>query len=531
MSTISASTLTTTALVYTADTTGALVFKTGATPTTALTLGADQSATFAGTVNFGTAGFTNLSVTGVATFSAGTVSLPSITTAGDTNTGIYFPAADTIGFTEGGVEALRLNSNGQTATSIAGTASLPSFTRTGDENTGIFFPAADTIAFSEGGTEVMRISSAGNVGIGTNNPVLGLLDINGVSSTLTVRTPDTTSPTLALFVNAGSNGVGTISVDNGGIMTFDTGSTGAGQAERMRITAAGDVLIGTTTALIGSRLVVKSSNNSLASFIGADAAGTSYFVQTNGSGQINHYATYATSGVNCYHAWWTTTSGGSQTQAMTLDVSGNLGIGTTSPNAAFRLDVVGNAGIRIQGGTTGKIDLRSASGNAVFIGMTEAGVADRGVIGFPAGDSAMIFRANGAYDFSTGTAVMRISATGFLQFNSGYGSVETAYGVRAWVNFNGTGTISVRASGNVSSIGDNGTGDYTMNFGTAMPDANYAVSGTCMYPAATNQHFIALGDNNGAGGTNPTASSFRFQTIYRAAGAQDCTWVEVSVVR
>ena len=45
---------------------------------------------------------------------------------------------------------------------------------------------------------------------------------------------------------------------------------------------------------------------------------------------------------------------------------------------------------------------------------------------------------------------------------------------RAWVNFNGTGTPAIRSSGNVSSITDNGTGDYTINFTTAMPDANYA---------------------------------------------------------
>jgi hypothetical protein len=47
------------------------------------------------------------------------------------------------------------------------------------------------------------------------------------------------------------------------------------------------------------------------------------------------------------------------------------------------------------------------------------------------------------------------------------------YGARAWVNFNGAGTVAIRASGNVSSITDNGTGQYTVNFTTAMPDANY----------------------------------------------------------
>lgn len=46
---------------------------------------------------------------------------------------------------------------------------------------------------------------------------------------------------------------------------------------------------------------------------------------------------------------------------------------------------------------------------------------------------------------------------------------------RAWVNFNGTGTVAIRASGNVASITDNGTGDYTINFTTAMPDTDYAV--------------------------------------------------------
>jgi hypothetical protein len=47
------------------------------------------------------------------------------------------------------------------------------------------------------------------------------------------------------------------------------------------------------------------------------------------------------------------------------------------------------------------------------------------------------------------------------------------YTAKAWVNFNGTGTVAIRASGNVSSITDNGTGDYSLNFTTAMTDTNY----------------------------------------------------------
>jgi hypothetical protein len=59
-------------------------------------------------------------------------------------------------------------------------------------------------------------------------------------------------------------------------------------------------------------------------------------------------------------------------------------------------------------------------------------------------------------------------------------SVGTApgYMARAWVNFNGTGTVAIRASGNVSSITDNGTGQYTVNFTTAMPDSNYSTQVT-----------------------------------------------------
>ena len=49
------------------------------------------------------------------------------------------------------------------------------------------------------------------------------------------------------------------------------------------------------------------------------------------------------------------------------------------------------------------------------------------------------------------------------------------YTCKAWVNFNGTGTVAIRASGNVSSITDNGTGDYTVNFTTALPDGNYSL--------------------------------------------------------
>lgn len=82
---------------------------------------------------------------------------------------------------------------------------------------------------------------------------------------------------------------------------------------------------------------------------------------------------------------------------------------------------------------------------------------------------------------STDTEIFKIEDTGQLKavYESTVGTdyntiLHNIYGARAWVNFNGTGTIAIRASGNVSSITDNGIGDYTVNFTTALPDADYA---------------------------------------------------------
>jgi hypothetical protein len=75
---------------------------------------------------------------------------------------------------------------------------------------------------------------------------------------------------------------------------------------------------------------------------------------------------------------------------------------------------------------------------------------------------------------STGTVATAEST--LAQFNA-TGSAPV-YACRAWVNFNGTGTVAIRASGNVSSITDGGVGIYTVNYTTAMPDVNYAATGS-----------------------------------------------------
>lgn len=95
--------------------------------------------------------------------------------------------------------------------------------------------------------------------------------------------------------------------------------------------------------------------------------------------------------------------------------------------------------------------------------------------------------------FSDGST-QSYGTSGNFQFNSGYGSSATAYGCRAWVNFDGTsGSIGAgNGSGNISSVTDNGTGNYTLNFSSAMPDTNYSASGVGRWNADTNTHSCTI---------------------------------------
>jgi hypothetical protein len=166
---------------------------------------------------------------------------------------------------------------------VDGSASTPAIRGT-DANTGIFFPAADTIAFSEGGAEVARFDSSGNLGIGTSSPTVKLDAVvtgNSLNSIIAAR--NTTSGTAAgsqilvgndsssdllvlrtlsstytssgvntangsLIRAGGAGGMTLASTDGSGIINFATGGT----TERMRITSAGQALFG-ATSLLGSR--------------------------------------------------------------------------------------------------------------------------------------------------------------------------------------------------------------------------------------------------------------------------------------
>lgn len=99
---------------------------------------------------------------------------------------------------------------------------------------------------------------------------------------------------------------------------------------------------------------------------------------------------------------------------------------------------------------------------------------------------------------------------------------------RAWVNFNGTGTVAIRSSGNVTSITDNGVGDYTINFTNALPDVNYSVIGN----SGGINSFPFCGVTAPKEGTTPTISSINIAVAYPAGGiATDNGQINVSVFR
>jgi hypothetical protein len=138
--------------------------------------------------------------------------------------------------------------------------------------------------------------------------------------------------------------------------------------------------------------------------------------------------------------------------------------------------------------------------------------------------------------FATGGAErFRIEETGQLKsvYESTVGTdynttLHNGYLCRAWVNFDGTGTVAIRASGNVSSITDNETGDYTVNFTTAMPDANYSV---CL-SGRFDPGFSSAGKDISVHNTAElTVSSVRLFSNDASNSAADCPIVSLGVFR
>jgi hypothetical protein len=139
------------------------------------------------------------------TISAGTTSGTAIAVAGDTSGVLQLQ-------TNGTTAAVSISTGQQVQVHTGGSASAPVISKSDDTNTGIFFPAADTIAFSEGGTESMRIDSSGNVLVGTTTQLDGaLVTNNGSYSQSGHQMNYSSAQTTIEFVNRNSGGAKTFS--------------------------------------------------------------------------------------------------------------------------------------------------------------------------------------------------------------------------------------------------------------------------------------------------------------------------------
>jgi hypothetical protein len=204
------------------------------------------------------------------------------------------------------------------------------------------------------------------------------------------------------------------------------------------------------------------------------------------------------------------------------DASGNVGVGTSSPAARLHAETSANEPVIIVQGNTNGSSTSGTGSTLSFRGNANAG------------NPWEIYRDNGAsgnLKISVNNSGTRVDAAAItltgqnFQFNSGYGSVATAYGCRAWVNFNGSNG-SIRASGNVSSVARNAGGNYTVNFTSGMPDTNYSVVGTCMNNVGSNfAGYLSLADNQ------VLTSSVRVFTSVTPSALFDTTVVCVSIFR
>jgi hypothetical protein len=227
------------------------------------------------------------------------------------------------------------------------------------------------------------------------------------------------------------------------------------------------------------------------------------------------------------------------TTAITIDASQNVGIGGT-PSTGYKLEVLASQASRsavVSSNTNSAgssayhlaTDVSTNYGNMICFGSTHASRANSMWIGTDGGNAPLVFQVNGS-------EVGRFDTSANFKFNSGYGSVATAYGCRAWVNFNGVTTATIRASGNVTSVTRNSAGDYTINFTTAMPDANYAVNITGLSATATDgraAYFVKGVRSTGTPSTQ-TTSAVGVQSVDAGTGgwaAIDAGYVCVAIFR
>jgi hypothetical protein len=380
---------------------------------------------------------TNLPSVGVG---SGTAALPSIFAATDTNTGIFFPAADTIAFTDGGVESMRITSAGNVG--IGATAPSSKLYVAGGTNDQLlrvgntnalnsqyvsiyassalsFYNSVNTQNTTYGShiwnsqnsvdtVERMRINSAGNVGIGTSSPanklhVVGTSQFNvGAYATgyaLTLSASSETSRTYQIGMVTGGN-----------LAIYDSSAS----ATRLTLDSSGNLGLGVTPSawLSSARSIDVSGYSSYANFNNATGVinnafynASSQWIYRNTASASNYYQ------ISGSHIWLNAPSGTagntiSFTQAMTLDATGNLIVGRTSSGA--RLDVQGTT----SDSSANALFIRNSVGNAMMVVRNDG----RYVLGNGTVDNVVITSAGELLvGFTSATGVAKLQVSGALR--------------------------------------------------------------------------------------------------------------------
>ena len=367
-----------------------------------------------------------------------------------------------------------------------------------------------TTTFKNQNTTYITVDTNNNIGIGTTTPAVNL------------NVAKSADGVAARFQRTSGGGLVDIETYNGigGIGTGDNipFRLNTNNAERVRIDTSGNVGIGTNSpSSYGKLAVYKSSGDVESAVVTGSANYATYRLQNNAQ---RYSAQIRTDQSNAF-VIRDETAGANR---FAITTAGNVGINRATPVTKLHIEGGGTSlpattGTTPSAGTT--LRIRPGDNAILDIGgnsATGAWLQSYDQTGMQT-EYPLLLNPNGGDVSIGGTA-------GDLKFNSGYGSAATAYGCRAWVNFNGTGTVAIREDGNVSSITDNSTGNYTVNFAVAMPDVNYGYSLTGRQDGAECNNMCPVRAGFATG-------SFQFQAynVDATPGIRDYIDVALSIFR